>query len=169
MHRSCTSPARKAAPEPKSGRSAASGTTPCWISAYSGKVRLRGSTHKLPGRRRPPSCPPCNTAGASDGAGHPRLLPLPRSKVDDARPPISARQGAIALPPPAAACRRHPLPAPCRSPSPPSFSRGPLSPRAPERGGNPELVRESQRRRYADVSLVDKVLELDAKWREGGC
>ncbi|PRW57840.1 serine--tRNA ligase [Chlorella sorokiniana] len=35
-----------------------------------------------------------------------------------------------------------------------------------ERGGNPELVRESQRRRYADVSLVDKVLELDAKWRE---
>ncbi|KAI3434807.1 hypothetical protein D9Q98_002864 [Chlorella vulgaris] len=35
-----------------------------------------------------------------------------------------------------------------------------------ERGGNPELVRESQRRRYKDVGLVDRVLELDAKWRE---
>lgn len=34
-----------------------------------------------------------------------------------------------------------------------------------EKGGNPELVRESQRRRYADVGLVDKVLELDAQWR----
>jgi hypothetical protein len=39
--------------------------------------------------------------------------------------------------------------------------------RAAERGGNPDVVRESQRRRYADVSLVDKVLELDLKWREG--
>ncbi len=38
---------------------------------------------------------------------------------------------------------------------------------AAERGGNPEVVRESQRRRYADVSLVDKVLEKDLKWREG--
>ena len=35
-----------------------------------------------------------------------------------------------------------------------------------EKGGDPELIRESQRRRFADVSLVDKVLELDAKWRE---
>ena len=26
-----------------------------------------------------------------------------------------------------------------------------------EKGGNPDLVRESQRRRFADVSLVDKV------------
>ena len=36
-----------------------------------------------------------------------------------------------------------------------------------EKGGDPELLRESQRRRYADVGLVDKVLELDEKWRTG--
>ena len=36
-----------------------------------------------------------------------------------------------------------------------------------EKGADPELIRESQRRRFADVSLVDKVLELDVKWREG--
>ena len=29
------------------------------------------------------------------------------------------------------------------------------------------MVRESQRRRYKDVGLVDRVLELDAQWREG--
>lgn len=34
-----------------------------------------------------------------------------------------------------------------------------------DRGGNPELVRESQRRRFKDVSLVDRVLELDSEWR----
>jgi seryl-tRNA synthetase len=33
-------------------------------------------------------------------------------------------------------------------------------------GGNPELVRESQRRRFADVTLVDQVLEKDAEWRK---
>ena len=36
-----------------------------------------------------------------------------------------------------------------------------------DRGGNPELVRESQRRRFADVGLVDKVLEHDEEWRKG--
>lgn len=35
-----------------------------------------------------------------------------------------------------------------------------------DRGGNPELVRESQRRRFKDVGLVDQVLELDAEWRK---
>ncbi|KAG1654588.1 hypothetical protein FOA52_008735 [Chlamydomonas sp. UWO 241] len=35
-----------------------------------------------------------------------------------------------------------------------------------EKGGNPELVRESQRRRFADVSQVDKVIELDEEWRK---
>lgn len=35
-----------------------------------------------------------------------------------------------------------------------------------EQGGNPELVRESQRRRYADVGLVDKVIEYDQDWRK---
>ncbi len=36
-----------------------------------------------------------------------------------------------------------------------------------EKGGDPEAIRESQRRRFADVGLVDKVLELDAEWRTG--
>jgi len=35
-----------------------------------------------------------------------------------------------------------------------------------DQGGNPDLVRESQRRRYADVSLVDKVIEYDSAWRQ---
>ena len=34
-----------------------------------------------------------------------------------------------------------------------------------DQGGNPDLVRESQRRRYADVGLVDKVIEYDSEWR----
>ncbi|KAL6774475.1 TSS2 [Auxenochlorella protothecoides x Auxenochlorella symbiontica] len=36
----------------------------------------------------------------------------------------------------------------------------------PEKGGDPEVVRESQRRRYADVALVDRVVELDSEWRD---
>lgn len=34
-----------------------------------------------------------------------------------------------------------------------------------DRGGNPELVRESQRRRFKDETLVDKVIEWDQEWR----
>lgn len=34
-----------------------------------------------------------------------------------------------------------------------------------DRGGNPDLVRESQRRRFKDVSLVDEVMKWDAEWR----
>eukprot|EP00761_Pharyngomonas_kirbyi_P008593 gb/GECH01008605.1/.p1 GENE.gb/GECH01008605.1/~~gb/GECH01008605.1/.p1 ORF type:complete len:467 (+),score=89.74 gb/GECH01008605.1/:1-1401(+) len=34
-----------------------------------------------------------------------------------------------------------------------------------DKGGNPKLIRESQRRRFADESLVDEVLKLDAEWR----
>jgi seryl-tRNA synthetase len=34
-------------------------------------------------------------------------------------------------------------------------------------GGNPELVKKSQRERFADESLVDKVIELDALARTG--
>ncbi|XP_071530768.1 probable serine--tRNA ligase, cytoplasmic isoform X2 [Panulirus ornatus] len=34
-----------------------------------------------------------------------------------------------------------------------------------DQGGNPEIVRESQRRRYKDVAAVDAVIELDTKWR----
>jgi len=37
-----------------------------------------------------------------------------------------------------------------------------------DKGGDPEIVRKSQRERYNDVSLVDRVLELDEKWRQGG-
>jgi seryl-tRNA synthetase len=29
-----------------------------------------------------------------------------------------------------------------------------------ERGGNPELIRESQRRRFANVEIVDEVIAL---------
>lgn len=36
-----------------------------------------------------------------------------------------------------------------------------------EKGGNPDIVRESQKRRYSDVGLVDKVVSLDADWRSG--
>lgn len=42
-----------------------------------------------------------------------------------------------------------------------------------DQGGNPDLVRESQRRRYvgtddldAQVGLVDKVIEIDSEWRK---
>ncbi|KAL3651432.1 hypothetical protein CASFOL_004434 [Castilleja foliolosa] len=35
-----------------------------------------------------------------------------------------------------------------------------------EKGGNPEKIRESQRRRFADVGLVDEVIELDKAWRQ---
>jgi len=35
-----------------------------------------------------------------------------------------------------------------------------------EKGGNPDLVRESQRRRYAPVEAVDKVIALDTTWRD---
>ncbi|KAJ1626930.1 serine-tRNA synthetase, partial [Pavlovales sp. CCMP2436] len=35
-----------------------------------------------------------------------------------------------------------------------------------DQGGNPETVRESQRRRFADVDIVDKVIALDEEWRK---
>jgi len=34
-----------------------------------------------------------------------------------------------------------------------------------ENGGNPDIVRDSQKRRYKDVTAVDTVIELDTKWR----
>jgi len=34
-----------------------------------------------------------------------------------------------------------------------------------DRGGNPELVKESQRRRNASVELVDEIIAMDADWR----
>lgn len=37
----------------------------------------------------------------------------------------------------------------------------------PERGGNPDLVRESQRKRGGSVDLVNEVIALDEEWRKG--
>ena len=36
-----------------------------------------------------------------------------------------------------------------------------------EKGGNPELIRESQRRRHAPVEAVDQVISLYDGWRRG--
>ena len=35
-----------------------------------------------------------------------------------------------------------------------------------EKGGDPDIIRESQKKRYKDVSHVDRVVEIDNKWRE---
>ncbi|OZC11542.1 hypothetical protein X798_01400 [Onchocerca flexuosa] len=35
-----------------------------------------------------------------------------------------------------------------------------------EKGGNPELIRDSQRKRYKDVKLVDDVIDYDQQWRK---
>ncbi|KAK6750635.1 hypothetical protein RB195_002545 [Necator americanus] len=35
-----------------------------------------------------------------------------------------------------------------------------------EKGGNPEMIRASQRHRYQDSTLVDKVIEIDQAWRK---
>ena len=37
----------------------------------------------------------------------------------------------------------------------------------PEKGGNPDKVRENQKRRFADPALVDKVVNSDEAWRQG--
>lgn len=35
-----------------------------------------------------------------------------------------------------------------------------------ERGGNPELIKESQRRRFKPVEIVDEIIALDEEWRK---
>lgn len=35
-----------------------------------------------------------------------------------------------------------------------------------DRGNDPERIRESQRRRFASVELVDEVIKLDKEWRQ---
>ncbi|GAV63172.1 tRNA-synt_2b domain-containing protein/Seryl_tRNA_N domain-containing protein [Cephalotus follicularis] len=35
-----------------------------------------------------------------------------------------------------------------------------------DKGFNPEIIRESQRRRFADVNIVDEIIELDKEWRQ---
>lgn len=36
-----------------------------------------------------------------------------------------------------------------------------------DQGGNPEIVKDSQRKRYKKVEDVDKIIELDSIWRAG--
>ena len=36
----------------------------------------------------------------------------------------------------------------------------------PDKGGDPDKIRENQRKRFKDVSYVDKVVEADTKWRK---
>ena len=35
-----------------------------------------------------------------------------------------------------------------------------------DKGGNPEMIRESQRRRFTDVAIVDEIIQLDQEWRK---
>lgn len=35
-----------------------------------------------------------------------------------------------------------------------------------EKGNNPEIIRESQRQRFADVEIVDEIIHLDKEWRQ---
>merc|ERR1712223_1566773 len=35
-----------------------------------------------------------------------------------------------------------------------------------EKGGNPEKIKKNQKLRYCDVSMVDKIVEADEKWRK---
>ena len=37
----------------------------------------------------------------------------------------------------------------------------------PEKGGNPEKIRENQKKRFCDVSMVDKIVAADEDWRKG--
>ena len=35
----------------------------------------------------------------------------------------------------------------------------------PEKGGNPEKIRENQKNRFCDVAAVDSIIDLDNQWR----
>lgn len=37
----------------------------------------------------------------------------------------------------------------------------------PEKGGNPDKIRENAKRRYDDPTAVDKVVASDEAWRKG--
>lgn len=36
----------------------------------------------------------------------------------------------------------------------------------PEKGGNPDKIRENQKKRFKDVGLVDIIVDNDTKWRQ---
>jgi len=38
-----------------------------------------------------------------------------------------------------------------------------------DKGGDPELIRETQRKRFKDVTLVDKLVAADTEWRKCKC
>ena len=38
-----------------------------------------------------------------------------------------------------------------------------------DKGGDPEVVRETQRKRFKDVSLVDNLVRADTEWRKCKC
>lgn len=35
-----------------------------------------------------------------------------------------------------------------------------------EKGGNPDLIKESVKKRFKDPALVDEILEMDQQWRK---
>ncbi len=35
-----------------------------------------------------------------------------------------------------------------------------------EKGGDPEAIKANQRKRFKDEGVVDKVIDLDTKWRK---
>ncbi|MEQ2281689.1 Serine--tRNA ligase, cytoplasmic [Ameca splendens] len=35
-----------------------------------------------------------------------------------------------------------------------------------DKGGDPEIIRETQRKRFKDVTLVDKLVSADTEWRK---
>ena len=35
-----------------------------------------------------------------------------------------------------------------------------------DKGGDPEKIRENQGKRYKDATVVDKIIEVDTKWRK---
>lgn len=35
-----------------------------------------------------------------------------------------------------------------------------------DKGGDPEVIRETQRKRFKDVTLVDKLVAADTEWRK---
>lgn len=35
-----------------------------------------------------------------------------------------------------------------------------------DKGGDPEIIRETQRKRFKDVTLVDKLVAADSEWRK---
>lgn len=38
-----------------------------------------------------------------------------------------------------------------------------------DKGGDPEIIRETQRKRFKDVRLVDKLVAADTEWRKCEC